>query len=76
MIFGFTSTTLICLSLAYLCMAAGAWNLHARLCGLCLSVIFGLFNTIAIIVCGVFRFNSAGKLAALSIQGCEYEGEL
>ena len=73
-IFGFTSTTLIVLSLANLCMAAGAWVLHARLCGLCLSVVFGLCNSIAIIVSGVFRFNSAGKLASLSLLGCEYEG--
>ena len=59
--------TFCTIAASYLCLAAGAWSLWARMTGLVCGCLFGCVNLAALITTGVFRFNSIGKLAALSL---------
>ena len=52
----------------------GAWSFHMRMVGACLAVFMSCFNFLAIITTGVLRFNTMGKLAALSIYPTTYKG--
>jgi hypothetical protein len=57
-----------------LLLAFGTWSLYSRMigtfCGCCLSCV----NIAAIIVTGIFRFNTMGKWAAISTAGSKYSG--
>ena len=66
-IYAFCGVTFALLGASNLCMIIGVWSLYARFAGMCLGCCFGCVNLAAIITTGVFRFNSMGKLAALSL---------
>ena len=52
----------------------GAFSYHCRtLAGICFTLMFAL-NIAAIVTTAVFRFNTMGKLAALSTQSTKYQG--
>mmetsp|Transcript_8074 Transcript_8074/g.9289 ORF Transcript_8074/g.9289 Transcript_8074/m.9289 type:complete len:131 (-) Transcript_8074:71-463(-) len=56
-------------------MVFGAWNLHARMIGLCCACLLGCVNFAALITTAVFRFNSMGQLASLSLAPTYYTGD-
>mmetsp|Transcript_21516 Transcript_21516/g.25225 ORF Transcript_21516/g.25225 Transcript_21516/m.25225 type:complete len:125 (+) Transcript_21516:398-772(+) len=64
------------LGVTNLCLSVGAYNLHARMTGLCCACCLGCINFAALITTAVFRFNSMGKLAALSTTETTYEGTI
>ncbi len=55
-------------------MVWGAWNYRARVISGCLCSILGCVDLAAIIVMFVFRFNTVGRLAALSEAASYYDG--
>lgn len=65
-IYEFCGFTFLALTLSYLCLSAGTVHLGARLAGLAMLCLFSCLNFTALITTAVFRFNSMGKLAALS----------
>ena len=67
--------TLALLALSNFCLMCGAWNLYARMCGLCCAFCLGCVNFAALITTGVFRYNTMGKLAALSLVPTKYDAE-
>ena len=54
----------------------GAYNFHSRALGGCLGCCIGCVNFAALITTGVFRYNTLGKLAALSDGPSYYDTEL
>ena len=54
------------LALSNFCLILGAWSLYARIIGLCGACWCGCANIAALVTTGVFRYNTMGKLAALS----------
>lgn len=72
-IYEFCGFTFIGLASSYLCLAAGAINLKWRIVGLGSLCLFSCLNFVAIITTAVFRFNSMGKLAALSTCPTKYD---
>ena len=61
---------------SYLCLLIGAWSLWARMTGLCCGCLFGCVNLGALITTAVFRFNTWGKLAALSLCPTAYSSTI
>lgn len=53
-------------------MVVGAWNVYARALAGCTGCLLACANLAAIIVTGVFRFNTAGQLSALSLTPSKY----
>lgn len=51
---------------------AGVWLYPVRLFALSVQSIFCLFNLCVVITVAVFRFNTMGKLASLSLYGSTY----
>ena len=51
----------------------GVWSYEARGSGLCCSMCLSCLNIGAIITIGIFRFNTLGKLAALSEGPSKYD---
>lgn len=66
LIYKFCGITFLALAFSFMCMAIGSYVLYARVLGLCTGCLFSCVNFAAIITTGVFRFNAAGKLAAIS----------
>ena len=64
--------TFILLAATNLVLVAGAWNLYARLTGLCFGCCLGCVNFAALITTAVCRFNTMGKLAALSLKPSKF----
>ena len=73
-IYGFCGITFLLIGLANLCTAIGAYNFNARAAGLCCASCLGCINLAAMITTACFRFNTMGKLAALSECPSDYEG--
>ena len=65
-IFVFTGTTLIFLAVAHILLIVGIVSHHSRAIGMCVSSLISCVHLASIIVTGIFRFNTMGKLAALS----------
>ena len=53
--------------------AIGTFNFHSRLMGVCCGMLLSCANLAAIITTGVFRFNTIGNFAALSLCGSKFE---
>ena len=51
----------------------GTWNYKARAVSSCFASVLTCLNISAIITTGVFRFNTVGKWAALSLTPSKYE---
>ena len=66
--------TMLSFAATNLIMMCGAYIFFARALGSCFSCLLGCLNLAAIIVTGVFRLNTIGKLAALSTLGVNYTG--
>ena len=66
-IFAFCGITFIMLAAANLCLTIGTYSLHARMTGICCGCCLGCLNFAALITTAVFRFNTMGKLAAISL---------
>ena len=73
-IYGFCGITFLMLGLANLCTAIGAYSFHARAAGLCFASCLGCINLAALVTTACFRFNTMGKLAALSRCPSEFNG--
>ena len=72
-IYEFCGFVFIGLAAAYLCLAIGTINLKSRIAGLGTLCIMSVCNFIALIVTAVYRFNTLGKLAALSTCPTKYD---
>ena len=66
-VFAFCGVILLIMAFWELCLCAGSVIYAARACGLFCVCCFNCFLLAAIITTGVFRFNTAGKLAAISL---------
>ena len=66
--------TLLLFALNSILQMIGAKYAIARMCGLCCCLCLSCANFAAIIVTGVYRFNTIGKLVALSNVSSEYDG--
>uniref|UniRef100_A0A7S3I508 Uncharacterized protein n=1 Tax=Favella ehrenbergii TaxID=182087 RepID=A0A7S3I508_9SPIT len=73
-IYAFCGITFLLVATSYLCLAVGAYVMYTRMAGLCCSCCLGCINFAALITAAVFRFNSAGKFAALSKAPSKWEG--
>jgi len=73
-IYTFCGITLILIAVNSLLLAFGAWNFHSRMIGGCCGFCLACVNFAAIIVTGVFRFNTMGKWSAISLVGSKYSG--
>ena len=74
MIYAFNSITMILITINGIFMVWGACNYRARVISGCLCSILGCVDLAAIIVMFVFRFNTIGRLAALSEAASYYDG--
>ena len=72
-IFAFCGITFIMLAAANLCLTIGTYSLHARMTGICCGCCLGCLNFAALITTAVFRFNTMGKLAAISLTPSQYD---
>ena len=72
-IYEFCGFVFIGLAAAYLCLAIGTINLKSRIAGLGTLCLMSVCNFIALIVTAVYRFNTLGKLAALSTCPTKYD---
>lgn len=72
-IYAFCGITFVMLAATNIALVIGAWNLYARMTGLFCSCCLGCVNFAALITTSVFRFNSMGKLAALSLTPSQYK---
>lgn len=68
----FNAITVLLIALANILMIVGAYKFHARAAASCCLCLLGCTNIAAIITTGVFRFNTVGKLAALSTLPVKY----
>ena len=66
-VFAFCGVILLTMAFWELCLCAGSVVYAARACGLFCICCFNCVLLAAIITTGVFRFNTAGKLAAISL---------
>jgi len=74
-IYALSSVTLLLIALNAVLMTLGAWNYFARAISGCLCCLLSMVNLAAIIVTATFRFNTVGKLAALSLTPSKFSGE-
>ena len=65
-VYGLCGITFLLIGFANLCLAFGAYNYTARAAGLLCSCCLQCVNFAAIITTACFRFDTMGKLAALS----------
>lgn len=73
-IYKFCAMTLILIAFNGIFMTLGAWNIQTRAISGCCCCLLGIVNLAAMITTCIFRFNTMGKLAALSQQGSKYDG--
>ena len=74
-LFGLNAFSLIFITINSTILAVGAYNFKARVLGMSCWNILGCLNIACIITTAVFRFNTMGKLAALSLSPSEYDSE-
>ena len=74
-IYKLCGSTFVLMGLAYLITAIGAYSARLRVTGICCLCCLGCLNLAAIITTAVFRFNSMGKLAALSEAPVDWDFE-
>ena len=72
-IYSLCGITMALLSVSNCCLILGAWSLYARMAGLCFACCLGCVNVAAIVTTGVFRYNTMGKLAAISLAPSKYD---
>ena len=68
MVFGFAGINFLLLAFNAVTLTCGVWGFKARILGFCCSCLLGCVNVAAIVTTAVFRFNTIGKLAALSLS--------
>ena len=51
----------------------GTWNYHARAVSSCCASLLTCLNIAAIVTTAVFRFNTVGKWAALSLTASKFD---
>ncbi len=73
MLYGFGGINFLLLAFNAVTLTCGVWNFNARLLGICCSCLLGCVNVAAIVCIGVFRFNTIGRLAALSTSPALYD---
>ena len=71
-VWNFNSIIVLGLALCNLLLMIGAFQFHTRAVGSCLLCCFSCTHLAAIVMTGVFRFNTEGKLAALSTLPVKY----
>ena len=67
--------TMIIIAVNILLLVGGVWNFHLRAMGACCASALCCVNLAAIITTTIFRFNTFGKLAALSTLPTKYENK-
>jgi len=67
MVFGFAGINFVMLAFNAVTLTCGVWSFKARILGFCCSCLLGCVNVAVIVTTTVFRFNTIGKLAALSL---------
>ena len=72
-IFDLCAATLVLVGVNSLVLVVGAWSFYARLFGNCCLSLIGCLNITAIVVTGCFRFNTMGKLTALSLSPSKFD---
>ena len=73
-VYGLCGFTLLLISIAYLLLAVGARKYDARVTGLVCLCCLECVNFAALITTACFRFNTMGKLAAISLCPSKFEG--
>ena len=73
-IYYFSGVVMLVFAATSLVQVAGSWYHKLRFLGVILACILGCINLAALILTGVVRFNTMGKLAALSQLDNQYDG--
>ena len=74
-VYEFAAITCLLLALNAIILTLGVWFFKARMAGLCLGTLLGCLNLASLVTTGVFRFNTMGKLAALSLTPSKYDSD-
>ena len=72
-IYQLNGVTMIIIAANILLLIGGVWNFHLRALGACCASALCCVNLAAIITTAIFRFNTFGRLAALSLLPTKYE---
>ena len=75
-IYGFAGVILLLQAANAVALLLGVWVFKARLVGICCACVMSCINFAAIIITGVFRFNSMGRLAALSRRATQFDSSI
>ncbi len=75
-IYTFAGITTLLIAINGIVMTFGAWNIFARTVSGCCCCLLSCVNLAAMIVTCIFRFNTMGKLAAISLGPTKYNDQL
>ena len=72
-IYIFCGITMLLIACNAVLQLLGTWNYHARAVSSCCASLLTCLNIAAIVTTAVFRFNTVGKWAALSLTASKYD---